>query len=621
MSRGPIRLAAAGLGALGAALLLLPALETGFLADDFIVVRRCADFAEDGADLSERLCRGVSNEWSSGFQGFRPLTTGSVQIDHALNGLDARSYKRTNLLLWAAAAAMFAAAASTLLRGMSAPRTAAAAFLFAVWPPAVEPLCWMVIRQESLLCLGAFGAVGLVAVRGVGPWFASLGVAFALGSKETGATLPCALFGLDAALRRREGSTVGTSLRTAAVRRIGDVFVLLAWWSARKSTLGGAGTSWNGEDYFALLTSAEGVERFLRGVASMGRAAALPLAECARTELPIPASIVLGCAAATSAFFIAVAAFRVRLFDVFAGAAWILPPLLLLAPGYTIGRDLESVRVIILPGAALLFAIVAGCNRLLDRSRFAAAALFFVLTCANVLLVRAAVEGYRAASVRVDALLTDTADWPEETALVLHARDDRTGVFVPDLVLHRGAYVLSSAWPTALRPPFRAAPLTVTALGDRDEPMLAARIESTEPAPRIAALVYEARGPRIVTLAPGGGERAVVLEPSNGAAQSREAPPRFIARFPAGAVEPSDDLRIVFRLPHGGEFIGVLPGAAATAAADGSREAEFTPSKIGIPADALRAVAAVSEMLVWHVRVERKGREILRSRPAILYLR
>lgn len=620
MTRSLRCLAAAVIGALGAAAFLTPALNTGFLADDFIVIRRCADFSDGAPGLAERLRRGVGNEWSSGFQGYRPLTTGSIQIDHARSGLDAAAYKRTNLALWLAAAAMFAWAASALLTKLSPARTAAAALLFGLWPPAIEPLCWMVIRQESLLCLGAFAAAWCVASRGAGPWVASLGVAFALGAKETGATLPFALCALDAALCRREGAGWVQALRTATLRRSGDLLVLGVWWNLRSSVLGGAGTSWNGEDYFALLTSAEGVGRLGRGVASVARALAAPLAESAAPELPLPANLVLGTAAVASAVFIAAAAWRRRPGDFLSTIGWIAPPLLLLAPGYTVGRDLESVRVAILPGAAAIFAIFAGMNVLFDRSRILAILLFAALLGANILLLHAGMTGYLAASTRVDRLLSDTAEWPESTAIVMHSRDDRTGVFVTDLILHRGAYVLSSAWPTALRPPFRAAPLTVEALGPADESTIAARIDADAVAPRVAALVYDASGPRIVTLAPGGGDRGVVLEPANGATLSRGAAPLFVARFPASSIESTDMLRIVFRLPHGGEFVGDLPATLAATTPDGGRKAIFTPEKMGLRADTLLAAAGDSSMIVWHVRAERDGHEFLRSCPAVLRL-
>jgi hypothetical protein len=614
------RVAAAALGAALAAPLLQPALDVGFLADDFLVVARCADFADGAPGLGGRLRRGATEEWSSGFQGFRPLTTGAMQVDHFRAGVDARAYKRTNLVLWLAAAAVFALAAGALCGGLSAPWTAAAAFLFAAWPPAVEPLCWTVIRQESLLCLGAFAGALAVAARGRGPLWASLALVVALGAKETGAVLPAAFAALDWALLRREGVGGFAALRRAAVRRAFDLPVLAAWWAARSAALGGAGTSWNGEDYAALLLSAEGAERLARNAVSLLRAVASPIAECA-FDGGLAHGVVAAAILGATGVGVGAALRRARAADFVAFAGWTLPPVLLLAPGYAVGRDLESVRIAILPGAAVVFAATTGLARLArSRPRLAIVAAV-ALAAAQLAALRANMEGYRAASARVDALLSDAAAWPETDAVALRAADDRTGLVVPELVLHRGAYVLSSAWAHALAPPFRATPLRIAVLRRSHDADLPALLAAAAAPPRIVSLVFEVDGPRLRTLAPGGGDASLGLAPGNGAELRRDERPRFSVDLPPGLLGPGDAVRIRCALPDGGALSGRKSAAQAVARADGRSEVAFAPEDLGLPTDGALAALPVGTVVVWYAEVVRADAAVLRSVAAAVVLR
>src|SRR5688572_20019674 len=191
-----------------AAAVLRPALRIGFLADDFYMVRSIAEQAEATPGLLERLSAGAVRQWSTRFHAFRPLTTVSLQLDHALHGTDPRGYRLTNLLLWLLAAALFAALCAVYLRLDSAPARAGAFLAFALWPAGVEPIGWTVIRQDALLALGALGAALALGRWRARPWLATVPLALALGAKETALVLPFALVALDAALLVREGKTV-----------------------------------------------------------------------------------------------------------------------------------------------------------------------------------------------------------------------------------------------------------------------------------------------------------------------------------------------------------------------------------------------------------------------------
>src|SRR5262245_31478138 len=104
------------LALLVAAAVLRPAMRIGFLADDFYMVRRVAEQAEETPELAERFWAGATRQWSARFHAFRPLTTVSLQVDHVLHGVDARGYRLTNLCLWLVAAGLFTAVCAVYLR-------------------------------------------------------------------------------------------------------------------------------------------------------------------------------------------------------------------------------------------------------------------------------------------------------------------------------------------------------------------------------------------------------------------------------------------------------------------------------------------------------------------------
>ncbi len=131
----------------------LPALGAGFLDwdDKMTLVFHDAWRGFDAARLRWMLSSSYYGPW-------QPLSWLSYAADHALWGLDAPAFRRTNLVLHAAAAALLAACARRILdeKLPKAPERAralgalAAALVFALHPLRAESVVWITERRDVL---------------------------------------------------------------------------------------------------------------------------------------------------------------------------------------------------------------------------------------------------------------------------------------------------------------------------------------------------------------------------------------------------------------------------------------------------------------------------------------
>lgn len=181
-------------------LVQLPTLAVGFFADDYVhqlVLAEDAppspvprwnlyDFgsAEAWAEFgSERasLPWWTASNWKIRF--FRPLTSLSLALDHALWGARPIAYHATNLALWLALLALV----WRLFRRLGlAPRTAVLAlFVFALSDASAVPVGWIANRNSLFEALFATGAL-LAVLRGRAGLALALALAAAF-SKESGA--------------------------------------------------------------------------------------------------------------------------------------------------------------------------------------------------------------------------------------------------------------------------------------------------------------------------------------------------------------------------------------------------------------------------------------------------
>ncbi len=123
--------------------------------------------------------------------GYRPLTTLSFALDHAVGGLQPFGYHAVNIVLHACVCLLVWALATAL--GFSPPVALASALLFAILPIHSEAVIWPVGRAELLAALGFLGSVcaGLRYLStGKATWLAASAGALVLGalSKENAVT-------------------------------------------------------------------------------------------------------------------------------------------------------------------------------------------------------------------------------------------------------------------------------------------------------------------------------------------------------------------------------------------------------------------------------------------------
>jgi hypothetical protein len=194
----------------------LPTLAVGFFADDYVHQLVLADGERpspiprwslyDFGSAEDWLAFGhergslpwwTASDWKIRF--FRPLTSLSIGLDHALWGERALGYHVTSLLLWLG---LLVLVHRLYLALGLAPLTAVIGLaLFALSDASSIPVGWIANRNSLLEALLAAGAL-LAALRGHAPGALALALAAAL-AKESGAL---ALLVVAAVLWRRAGA-------------------------------------------------------------------------------------------------------------------------------------------------------------------------------------------------------------------------------------------------------------------------------------------------------------------------------------------------------------------------------------------------------------------------------
>lgn len=179
------------------------------------------------------------------FHGFyRPITTISLGIDHALFGVDPRGYFVTQALLFAACAILLYELARLLLGASAVAGTLAALVAFLLAPSHVETLT-VVARRSELLC-GLFSLLALLTqvprIERRVRWKAVLPAAFtflALISKTTGIALLPAVFVL--ALLRAPVAGLAARVREAIETTVPHVVATVLAFAVQIAILGQVG--------------------------------------------------------------------------------------------------------------------------------------------------------------------------------------------------------------------------------------------------------------------------------------------------------------------------------------------------------------------------------------------
>jgi tetratricopeptide (TPR) repeat protein len=190
----PVRLAAVLAAAVLAVIVYAGVFDAPFLYDDNTYVKDNRLIASLG-----NLPRAFTSSYPPDLSEaglYRPLTTISFMLDHAVGGLDPHLFHISNALLHALATALFVL---ILQRTVASGTVAlAAGLLFAAHPVHTEAVAWIVGRAEVLAGVFTFAAVLLwISFRRTGKVRFLSGTAacyfLALCAKETAAPLPAVL--------------------------------------------------------------------------------------------------------------------------------------------------------------------------------------------------------------------------------------------------------------------------------------------------------------------------------------------------------------------------------------------------------------------------------------------
>lgn len=198
------------------ALVFWPGLGGGFILDDFVNLLDNPDLRVQWGDS---LHAWWSAAWSSPAGGLsRPIAMLSFAFDHAMWGLDATAWKRTNLLLHGLNALLTLALSDRLLRAVNVNgRTAlvAASLLALAWaihPLQVSSVLYAVQRMEllghtfALLALLSYAHARQLMLQGRNgwPWLVAFALAASLGvfAKETVSMVPAMAIAMELVLFR-----------------------------------------------------------------------------------------------------------------------------------------------------------------------------------------------------------------------------------------------------------------------------------------------------------------------------------------------------------------------------------------------------------------------------------
>ena len=386
----------------------------GFAFDDVSEVVRNADI-QSLSNLPRLFAGGAWDGAGEGNPIYRPLTSATYALNHALGGLEPAGFHLVNLLLHAGVSLLVLALALRL--GLPLAGAAFAAALFAVHPIHVEVVA-NVAGRKDLLASG-FALLALLAHDAAlrkGRLYAALpalALAAALFSKESGVAALAFIAAWDLLVARAEWSR--HKARAAALyASYLAVFALYLW--ARHAAVGSIGVP-SAEIPFVENPLAHALlsERLLTAVAVLGRGLLLLLAPVSLSPdyswdaIPLIHSALspafLASATALAALTaLAVASARRQPAVAFAGALWgaaLLPASNLLLPVGTIFGE----RLLYLPSVGFCLALGAGVAAL-PFARFYAVAS--AAACSLVVFL-----GAQSAS--------HAAVWSDDVSLFAHA--------------------------------------------------------------------------------------------------------------------------------------------------------------------------------------------------------
>jgi hypothetical protein len=491
-----------------------PALNVGFLADDFYMGDRIVRAESANPGLWAAVRDAFVLQWTDSFDVFRPLTILSLRLDYWMFGADAAMHHVQNLFLWVLFAFSVGSTVSLFLKVPTPHVSLLVTALIGVWPAGIESIGWLVAR-EDLFC-AIFAVLGLRALARQKPLLQAIAVGLALCSKETAVVLPPLLL-LTGILIGKDLNPESTSStkRRLLLQHAATWAVLIIYFALRIILFGSIGGRYNQDSYFSYLGTDGAIVRTLKDVASSLLVLLTPVNRDAYTRVfnwpaSLPYVLTLAPLGALLLMGLKMPSWRgVRLTLVI--LAWLTAPLLLLCvPLGAVYQNLEKSRMLVLPMIPWAMGIAWVYNSAWNRWRSAAALMVAALLIIGMLAFHLGFTSYRRATDRVDVLLSDIREHthPGSRTLILNGEHPKFLVGVhPSLTFLEGCHVLSAGLFHATRAPFEPSP------GRHLEPVSPAQFPdllsilgdgARLSRPNILRVHYSANGPRIVPLAKAG---------------------------------------------------------------------------------------------------------------------
>lgn len=540
------------LGLIVVALTLLPVLDIGFLADDWLVASRIHWDQANASGIGDHARAIVAPTWPGTYQLFRPASLLLMHVEWRVFGPDPRAFHMVSLVLWLATTLAVASVVRRLLGTRAQAWPALTVLLFGAWPAGIEALTWGAAQADLLSLLWSVCALrALLANR---PTLTTVFVALAMLSKETAIVLPVLLLLLDRA--RANPSPI--------ICHVATFLTATAYLALRMLRFGDIGALYRGRTYVDLLA-----DRGLDGVVfEVGRSLhrlAVPLNDNAFTRAfdvtPLPVHIVLlGTTVAIVSLLAWIGDRRARRLALGAAAWTILPLALVVVPLDGVGAAMGRSRLLVLPAVGWVLIVILGLHRTWESGRRRlAASLGAVLAVAGIGLWRVDLSPYAEATRRVESLttsLTRAAVPGTRRVVVLGIAGDGATMHT-DLVSFDGCHLLAAGLYNVARPPFVPAPGHAVERVDR----VADLAEIPEPPharPAILHLDTTAVPPTFIRVAPGGRDGPPLdLTPGHGQTWKPGIDAAFIVSGPAEFGQRADVVRIVIAEPeHGDHAVG-----------------------------------------------------------------
>lgn len=592
---------------------LLPVLDIGFLADDWLIIASIHQDQVGAADLGDHARAIVAPTWAETYELFRPATVLLLHLELRAFGPDPQAFHAVGLFLWLASTLVVASVVRRLLEDRSHGWAAVAVLLFGAWPATIEALGWCAAQSDLLSLFWSVCALRLMLAGRSLPTVTC--VLLATLSKETAVILPLLLVLVDRCSKARVPARAHLATFAAAGAYLG----------MRALRFGGLGTRYAGRSYLELLEDRGGA-----GIAGeVGRSLhrlVVPVndlhLERQWAAAVTPLHVVLLAAAAAILFLLARNG-RGRRWLGLAAVAWTVLPLVpVVVPLDGVGEGLGRSRLLVLPAVGWsLVAMLALHGSWVAGQRRLAGSLCAILVVAGLALARLDLQPYAEATRRVDRLTTSLTGAAPQGAqrVIIFGIEDRDGSMRRQLVSFGGCHLLAGGLYDVARPPFVAAP----GYGIQPVKPTSALARLRGPGsvrPAILHLDVTAVPPAFRVVAPGGQlGPALALKPAHGRPWKVDDDSVFVVTGPADLGQQSDTVRVVVAEPERGDHaVGLVepvvrngrlevrvPPGALRAAVDGRTD--------GPPVTAEAIRNAPGRVIVWWAEIRRGDRVLARS--------